>query len=829
MKKLFYSFIVLIAIGVLYFQTDWKSRVADAAQPAFHTYQGGTGTTTIPQLGQILIGDGTGQYGVYSTSSLGISGGGTTFITVCSSGCDYTTTGTNDEVGINNAITAASAAAGTNGQATVLIKAGNYNQQSARIQLKSNVRLLCDGANITVATTTSSSSLFTSGVNNASVTGCTFNDPTPDGAFGITSYRMFEIGNSHNILIDNNKLTNSSGYDIFVYSGAANTSSDITISNNLLTANGHQDIIGGGPTVQGNSTTSNVTVFNNTLIHTVGSGTLNSTVDANCFDMVAVLGINVTENHCYGRMVFGTEKYPNANSIIHHNFLYAAQGINSISGMIVVSGTDASATTTSQGIQITNNTLFSGTIYVTGSSATSPLRNLLVTQNTIYNSPSNYQNENKSGIYATNIIDGIISQNIVVATDTAQTGISLPAATSTTVSLNTIRNFSVGVSLNNQTSNSSIFNTFDNVTTPDNDASIIQMTNGNVGIGTSTPSSTLVVSGSTQITGNLGIGTAPTAPLIISADASNLYAGSLVLDDNLAVAAGIGGRMSFGGNYTGTSPTTWATIAGLKTDGTDGHYGGYLAFSTRPDGGAITEYMRILETGKVGIGTITPTTTLFIQGKGGTNPFVIASSTGSALFTVAQNGNVGISSSTPNYQLSVNGTVAFPGLTTSAGLQTGVVCVGAGGQIINDSVACLASARRYKTNIQNLTVGLEEVLKFQPVSFNWTKEFNRGFEQDPNKNGIQYSLIADDVQTIDPHMATIETSGENKGLVHGLADINHWIALFVQAFKDMQKEIATIQFRQNTQDTKIQELEQKLNKQQAQIIKQQQQINLLLK
>jgi hypothetical protein len=49
----------------------------------------------------------------------------------------------------------------------------------------------------------------------------------------------------------------------------------------------------------------------------------------------------------------------------------------------------------------------------------------------------------------------------------------------------------------------------------------------------------------------------------------------------------------------------------------------------------------------VGIGTITPTTTLFVQGKGGTNPFGIASSTGTQLVTVTQAGNVGIGTSTP--------------------------------------------------------------------------------------------------------------------------------------------------------------------------------------
>jgi hypothetical protein len=57
----------------------------------------------------------------------------------------------------------------------------------------------------------------------------------------------------------------------------------------------------------------------------------------------------------------------------------------------------------------------------------------------------------------------------------------------------------------------------------------------------------------------------------------------------------------------------------------------------------------------VGIGTITPSTTLFVQGKGGTNPFTVASSSGTQFITVTQTGNVGIGTSTPGYaKLQVN-------------------------------------------------------------------------------------------------------------------------------------------------------------------------------
>ena len=58
-------------------------------------------------------------------------------------------------------------------------------------------------------------------------------------------------------------------------------------------------------------------------------------------------------------------------------------------------------------------------------------------------------------------------------------------------------------------------------------------------------------------------------------------------------------------------------------------------------------------TGNVGIGTTSPTSTLFVQGTGATNPFTIASSTGTQLLTVLPNGNVGIGIMAPSYALDV--------------------------------------------------------------------------------------------------------------------------------------------------------------------------------
>lgn len=56
----------------------------------------------------------------------------------------------------------------------------------------------------------------------------------------------------------------------------------------------------------------------------------------------------------------------------------------------------------------------------------------------------------------------------------------------------------------------------------------------------------------------------------------------------------------------------------------------------------------------VGIGTTSPSTTLFVQGKGGTNPFAVASSTGTQMLTLTQAGRLGIGVSAPSGVLDIS-------------------------------------------------------------------------------------------------------------------------------------------------------------------------------
>jgi hypothetical protein len=238
-----------------------------------------------------------------------------------------------------------------------------------------------------------------------------------------------------------------------------------------------------------------------------------------------------------------------------------------------------------------------------------------------------------------------------------------------------------------------------------------------------------------------------------------------------------------------------------------------------------TEFI-VAPDGKVGIGTTTPNASLSIQaiaGNGTTSPlFAIGSSTANnvSIFNTAAT-KVGIATSSPTYTLSVEGTLGAHGLTTSASTQSSAICGKevTGGEFIAESVACLASAERYKKDIQNLPVGLDELMKLRPVTFLWGDEYNKGWENDPNKNGVQYSLIADEVQKVDPNLAIVTTGTTTyggkeyaPGTVQGLADTNHWVALFVKSIQEVVAEISGVKATVEKQQQEIDSLNARLEK-----------------
>jgi hypothetical protein len=107
---------------------------------------------------------------------------------------------------------------------------------------------------------------------------------------------------------------------------------------------------------------------------------------------------------------------------------------------------------------------------------------------------------------------------------------------------------------------------------------------GNVGIGTSAPQLRFQVSGNNGTNG----------------DASR----NTIIFDTTSATTGVGGGITFGGYYDGTSSAIndFASIQGFKENSTANNFAGALRFTTRINGGAPTERMRITSAGEVLIG-----------------------------------------------------------------------------------------------------------------------------------------------------------------------------------------------------------------------------------
>jgi hypothetical protein len=176
----------------------------------------------------------------------------------------------------------------------------------------------------------------------------------------------------------------------------------------------------------------------------------------------------------------------------------------------------------------------------------------------------------------------------------------------------------------------------------------------------------------------------------------------------------------------------------LKAYGTlsDGGFGSNLAFSTT-NGSVLAEKMRITSIGNVGIGTTTPWRTLSVTG------------------TVAVNGLTANSGS--NYAVCINNTTKE--LTADVG------------------GACNPSSERFKNNIEPLSVSATDIINsLKPSSFAYNDII-----------GTRYGLIAEQVSSIDPHLATYEEDGITP---HGL-DTSAIISVLVKAVQELTVKLNT--------------------------------------
>lgn len=343
-------------------------------------------------------------------------------------------------------------------------------------------------------------------------------------------------------------------------------------------------------------------------------------------------------------------------------------------------------------------------------------------------------------------------------------------------------------------------------------ASIMRVTqDGNVGIGTTTPTKAFVIATSTGEV--FSVNTSPVGLVNISGVGTNVayringattgmgLSGSNLAFYNggVAVSTFTGStQVTFTGNVRGPSGTAAAPAiqVGSSAAGIYNLSSG-LEFTTNS-----TNIMNISSGGLVGIGTTTGTSILTVQGTS-TLPttvlLTIASSTGASFLQVGSNGRVGIASSTPNYGFVNNGTAALTGLTTSAATFAGFLCASSVGEVINDSgTSCVVSAKRFKTHFDAGDYGLNLFLNLPARSYYYKSDYLGENINNINANGKQEGVFADDVAVLAPELATYQNStstydGAAPGSVEGLQDFSHWLGPIAKSFQDLQIEINNIQ------------------------------------
>jgi hypothetical protein len=152
--------------------------------------------------------------------------------------------------------------------------------------------------------------------------------------------------------------------------------------------------------------------------------------------------------------------------------------------------------------------------------------------------------------------------------------------------------------------------------------------NGNVGIGTTTPTQLLTVAGNLRLTGALFD--------------SNNASGTLGM---VLQSTGTGTRWVATSTLGITSASASGTPGNIQFAGAAGAFNATNLFNWDN-----TNF-------KLSVGTTSTTSTFTLQGVAGSSPVIsVTSSTGASLLTVLANGNVGIGTTTPNAPLTVQGT-----------------------------------------------------------------------------------------------------------------------------------------------------------------------------
>ncbi len=271
--------------------------------------------------------------------------------------------------------------------------------------------------------------------------------------------------------------------------------------------------------------------------------------------------------------------------------------------------------------------------------------------------------------------------------------------------------------------------------------------NGNVGIGTTNPTSILYVKGSGNNNGGgITLDTGVTAKstfqnLIISGELLSFFGSNLYVDSSLSTQ-----------RYD-TTKLGWSFV--LDSRPTQDLF----KLERQDASGATTRPMMVLANGSFGFG----------------NLLAIPAFTG-AKFMMDSNGNVGIGTTAPGYKLQV---------------YTGT----ANGFVNADGTWGSSSDERLKKNISPISSTLNNVLALNPVSYN--------FKTEANGTALHTGFIAQEVEKLFPDLVSTGPDGI-KGLSYAM-----FTPILTKAIQEQQVEITSQGAQINSQETIIETLNTK--------------------
>ena len=237
--------------------------------------------------------------------------------------------------------------------------------------------------------------------------------------------------------------------------------------------------------------------------------------------------------------------------------------------------------------------------------------------------------------------------------------------------------------------------------------------------------------------------------------AGNGFTNQLTVRDTTSMADGVGGAIVFEGNFTGTTPTAFAQIAGVKAIATDNNYDGDLAFYTRTNGGGMTERMRLAAAGGLGI-ACEPTA--------GNGLFVQNASTNNAISTASQ------------------------------GAATTTLYIG------NASIN-ITSDKRVKTDIVPTAIAaIDTINRLRTVDFNWNDPSDTA-PVNKNSRGKWTGLIAQDMVDVVPWVVNApdrecpvcragDECSNHPAMWH--VDFDQMAGLFVKAFQELDAKVTAL-------------------------------------